>query len=430
MIESQKKASSLDVILLMVYSIVGMSKLFPILNTISIYIVFAGLLWCIWKNQLYKIAPLFIFFNSSILFYAGTAITDLYFATYILVYIIKKPQIHISANNMLLAGFCLYCVFIVSAYSLQTAIAIILSFLALAFLLEELSDYNKWIKFCKWYIVALLAATLYGIGNYIDGISSNIYSTFRYTVTFTDSNYAGFFLSAGLYMAFFLKKELNAWIRWFVICVSLISILITISSSAIIANVCIISIIYLTGMNKKINTRIILKTVVFIVAGLLIINWSRSIFPGAERTFSRFMEKILQFQNGGIDDATTERSIIWKEHLEFFWNQDNFLQILFGGNYLTDRGMDYSKFSIVSHQVYIDALICFGVVGTVVYIMFIFRMLIKKWNSRKLSNTNQLSFVLLLLWIIYSFVLSMFPFWGFMLFLMIDIRNEVSTHAY
>lgn len=142
------------------------------------------------------------------------------------------------------------------------------------------------------------------------------------------------------------------------------------------------------------------------------------------------MEKILQFQNGGIDDATTERSIIWKEHLEFFWNQDNFLQILFGGNYLTDRGMDYSKFSIVSHQVYIDALICFGVVGTVVYIMFIFRMLIKKWNSRKLSNTNQLSFVLLLLWIIYSFVLSMFPFWGFMLFLMIDIRNEVSTHAY
>ncbi len=64
-------------------------------------------------------------------------------------------------------------------------------------------------------------------------------------------------------MAFFLKKELNAWIRWFVICVSLISILITISSSAIIANVCIISIIYLTGMNKKINTRIIWKTVVF-----------------------------------------------------------------------------------------------------------------------------------------------------------------------
>lgn len=61
MIESQKKASSLDVILLMVYSIVGMSKLFPILNTISIYIVFAGLLWCTWKNQLYKIAPLFIF---------------------------------------------------------------------------------------------------------------------------------------------------------------------------------------------------------------------------------------------------------------------------------------------------------------------------------------------------------------------------------
>jgi hypothetical protein len=48
-----------------------------------------------------------------------------------------------------------------------------------------------------------------------------------------------------------------------VICVSLISILITISSSAIIANVCIISIIYLTGMNKKINTRIIWKTVVF-----------------------------------------------------------------------------------------------------------------------------------------------------------------------
>lgn len=212
---------------------------------------------------------------------------------------------------------------------------------------------------------------------------------------------------------------------------SIISILITISSSALIANAGIIAILYFSGMgNRKVSVSTVGKVIACIIAGVLLLNWAYDVFPGVERTFSRFAEKIMQLNAGGIDSATTDRSVLWKEHLDFFWNQDNLIRILFGGNYLTDRGMDYSKFSVVSHQVYVDALICFGLVGTVLYIVYIVHQLIRKWKVRRVSDENRLSFALTLLWMFYSFILSMFPFWGFMVFLMTDIRNEVNRNAY
>lgn len=55
-------------------------------------------------------------------------------------------------------------------------------------------------------------------------------------------------------MALFLKRELHSWIRYSVICVSIISILMTISSSALIANAGIIVILYFSGMgNRKVS---------------------------------------------------------------------------------------------------------------------------------------------------------------------------------
>ena len=431
MIENSKNEASGNVVLAAVYLIVGASKLFPALNMLSIFMVFGGILYCAWQNQFFKLAPLFIFFNSSILYYAGTAIVDVYFAAYIVIHILKKPLVSVGAHHLILAGFSLYCICVVSAFRFSTAISIVISFFALAILIEELRNRIIWVQFCKWYIVALLSATLYGIGNYSEGISNSLYSTFRYTVTFTDPNYAGFFLSVGLYMALFLKRELRSWIRYSVICVSIISILMTISSSALIANAGIIVILYFSGMgNRKVSVSAIGKVIICIIAGALLLNWAGDVFPGVERTFSRFAEKIVQLNDGGIASATTDRSILWKEHLNYFWSQDSLIQILFGGNYLTDRGMDYSKFSVVSHQVYVDALICFGLVGTALYIVYIIYQLIGKWKVRMTSDENILSFTLTLLWILYSFILSMFPFWGFMVFLMKDVRNEVNTDAY
>lgn len=431
MIESSRNETLGNAVIAVVYLTVGASKLFPVLNIVSIYMVLGGVLYCAWRNQFFKLAPLFIFFNSSILYYAGTALVDVYFVAYIVIRIMKKPLVRLGRHHIVLVGFASYCICVISAFSFSTAIAIILSFFALAILIEELSDRAIWVQFCKWYIVALFSATLYGIGNYIEGISNSLYSTFRYTATFTDPNYAGFFLSAGLYMALFLKRELSKWIRYSVICVSIISILITISSSALIANAGIIAILYFSGMgNRKVSVSAVGKVIACIIAGVLLLNWAYDVFPGVERTFSRFAEKIMQLNAGGIDSATTDRSVLWKEHLDFFWNQDNLIRILFGGNYLTDRGMDYSKFSVVSHQVYVDALICFGLVGTVLYIVYIVHQLIRKWKVRRVSDENKLSFALTLLWIFYSFILSMFPFWGFMVFLMTDIRNEVNRNAY
>jgi hypothetical protein len=116
-----------------------MSKLFPILNTISIYIVFAGLLWCTWKKPTLQKLPRYLFFIIVPYFLCGNSDYRFIFCDiYIWYILIKKPQIHISANNMLLAGFCLILRILSLAHTAFNSYCDYPFFLALAFLLEDL----------------------------------------------------------------------------------------------------------------------------------------------------------------------------------------------------------------------------------------------------------------------------------------------------
>ncbi len=420
-----------NIILLFIYTLVGLLKWFPILQTIGMIVVILGICYFSLKQELHKLAPLFIFFNSSILYFNGIAICDLFFVLYILSYLRGKRFLNKKHMHPMLLVFSIYAITVMASYDLLLGMEVLLSLVFCFLFLNDMLKRKLWMQFCDWYIIGILTATIYGIKIYIDS-SINLLEgeSFRYILTFTDPNYAGMFLSIGLYMLILLKNEFGVVKRYLGIAVCIVSILLTMSSSAIFCNVVVVVMLIFSKGLRNINLKLILKSSCMIIIFLfvflgVIINY----FPSAKRSLERFGEKVEFLKEGDLGNATTERSDLWNKHLDYFWNQENPIKILIGGNYLTDKGFDKRHFSVVSHEVYIDSLICFGCLGTMCYIVTVLHQLYNKWRKRKISPNHTLIFVISLIWTIYSFILSMFPFWAFVFFLFVDIKEEDSKIA-
>lgn len=415
---NQKQVNT--ILLVLLNFLVGFSVYFPSLIGIAFLLICFLLISLFLTDELFKLAPVFLFFNTSILYVNGFSIVNIFF----LIYILKNFNTHIKMPKvpLIFLIFFLYVVFIIGLNNFSLSIEILISLIFLIFLLKDLFNCKKWDDFCFWYIVSMTAAIVYGV---INLFSRNMESGNRLVLAFTDPNYAGMFLSIGLYILIFKKKIFNSLIRWILIVVTICSIFLTISSTALLCNI-LIFIILLFDLNKmvKLSVSNVLKYTFIILSLLFFVYVLVKLNPELSRIFERFLEKLNFINNNGLSQATTGRSDIWIDHMNFFFNQKNIFNLLFGGNYLTDRGFDTFKFSIVSHQVYIDSLITFGLIGTTIYIIDVFKQLRKKFINRTKTSNGRLLFIIAFIWFIYSFGLSMFPFWGFILFLFVNVREE------
>lgn len=411
-----------NTLLLLLSLLVSLLSQFPSLLTVVVLLTFILFIILFFSDDLLKLAPLFLFFNSSILYFNGVALVDIFYLIYILKNI--NSVVSLSKKNIpyIYLIFILYTIFVIGSNNFSLSIEILGSLIFLIFLFNDLHNKEGWDEFCKWYIVFMFSAIVYGVVNYFtaDVITGN-----RLTLAFTDPNYAGMFLTIGLYILVLKKDCFHSIMRLFLIFITICCIFLTISSTAILCNLCVLFIL-LVEFNKKVkSTRFVfLKNILFLIGLIILVYLAIISNPNLMRIFERFFDKIILIRSDGISQATTGRSDIWIEHLQFFLQQDNIMNILFGGNYLTDRGFDTTLFSIVSHQVYIDSLITFGIVGTIVYVIDISKQIKYKFKNRKKSTNSKLLFIISIIWLVYSFGLSMFPFWGFILFIFINVREE------
>lgn len=369
------------------------------------------------QNKLYMLAPVFLFFSSSILYFSGVAIADLYYAAYIVAHLLWRPRILTKSVPVMAVIFMLYSVFVMTGFSLTVGIEVFLAFLFLVFLMDDMACRERWGPFCSWYIIAMVSGIAYGACLALrGGIAGTVRAQgARFTMAFTDPNYAGMFLSIGLYMLVFRCGRFKGVVRLLLIAAAAAALLMTVSSTAILCNIIVIAVLsidYLPKARKDARRFIKYLLLAGLAAAALYYIGSKDI-PYLSRTLHRFMEKIFSLRAGDLRAATTERSSIWRRHLRYFADEQGVWRMLFGGNYLTDRGLDATKFHTVSHEVYIDSLICFGLVGTLVYAISILRQISGKWRRRNRSREDKLLFVMALIWVIYSFGLSMFPFWAF-----------------
>lgn len=416
------------IITILLYVFVGMTKAVPEFSMVANMAAVLVLLYLTYKDKLLFAAPLFLFFNSSILYYYGVAVADIFFALFILNEIVRRPKIKVKYIHIIFIIFCVYSLFVVSAFNKMLSIEIILIYLFVIFLLQHVSNQKKWDEFAFWYLVGLFAASIYGLSSWTENMALG--ATRRYMLAFTDPNYAGMFLSIGFYLVY-CKKNISRILKVSLMMAIGIEILLTMSSTAILCNILVLSLLMVDkGINiirnkaYSIKLRTIAAIGIFFLMGMLAVSYiQKNPDTIIADSVDRFVQKVSNI-GSGMGDATTGRSDIWKEHLLFFENQDSMIKKILGGNFVTDRGVDRQFFKIVSHEVYIDSLLCFGIVGTLIYIGAIIKQLFYKWKNRHCSDMNRQIWCIAVIWLVYSFGLSMFPFWGFAFMLFVNPSNE------
>lgn len=180
----------------------------------------------------------------------------------------------------------------------------------------------------------------------------------RFIGTFADPNYYGFFLNTAIFFLIIdtkigkVPKVLGLAFLYF-------SMLASGSFTAILLNIMLV--LLLLVISKKITFKTLFAVLVAIAA-----IYALCVYASTHEV-AFISDFILRSQNklevsSDLNKLTSNRTGIWQRNFQFFDGQSA-LKILFGGNVINASALDGNLFGNVSHQEYIDILLCVGVLG-------------------------------------------------------------------
>ena len=135
----------------------------------------------------------------------------------------------------------------------------------------------------------------------------------------------------------------------------------------------------------------------------------------------RVTEKLSYIPRGRWDLLTTDRWDIWQDAIAVF-SQKAFWGKLIGGSIVTVMVIDYSVMEIACHNSYLQGLLNFGVLGTlVIYIplitVFTYRLM-KHFSKEKGYDGEDIAMLRMVFpfaFIVFGFTVDFFIDWPFML---------------
>lgn len=388
-------------------------------NLCSIIIIgFSLIMWL--SNKFYYIFPIFILFGDELLL-PGDISAYRVFSILLFLKIIFSKSITIDRTMFIpFSIISLYCLLVISNYNFSLGYLVIFDVFLIIIYISSFIRKNVKIFF-TFYIFATVIACIYAWFMQVRSVKPYILinnewvQVSRFVGTFTDPNYFGFFLNIAIFSIIILNIFNKKAIKIVILVFLYLSLISTLSVTGYMCNIFILSIYFL--IIKRV--RIKFAFVVAAVGGLLFLNLdflANTNLPAISDAAKRINSQLFFGSDKDISSMTTGRYTIWKEHLEYFIQQP-VSKILFGGNYITDAGMD-PKFHHVSHQAYIDMLLNFGLIGTCLMLFYLFR--ITFYYVKCYIKTKYDEFLLFItikvVWMFYAFGLSMFPSWKFNLF--------------
>lgn len=390
----------------------------PAFTKISSIIIIGISLFLLKSEKFYYILPVFIFFNSQ-LFLPGDISTYRVFSLLLFLKIIfsKRSKIEIAFFLPLFAVI-LYCVSVIAFYDFKQSLLVIFD-LTLIVLYISVFIRNNISTFFSYYNFGVVISCLYGyFGLNLETfvmIEDQMVQVTRFVGSFPDPNYLGLFLNIAILSVVVLDLVKNKTLKITLIIFLYASLLSTLSITGYLCNVLIISAYFI--VHKKNNLKNI--AILIVLGFFLSLNFKFFVnadYPVISDVAKRIDSKLSVDSKSDLSTFTTERSSIWNEHLEYFAQQP-ILKILFGGNYVTDFGREAS-FSHVSHQSFIDMLLNFGLIGTLVLLFFFLRLTLNYLKNYMKTNSKEFLFLILVkvTWVFYAFGLSMFPSWTFSIF--------------
>ena len=299
--------------------------------------------------------------------------------------------------------------------------------LAYIILLKILENPRLFRKFIYAFLLGGVASGIYGWTNQDVSVDINVAGAGAQAVdrnfgALGDSNFAGLFYSICI-VASIAIKGIPKPIRIAAVALFGIMLLQTASISALMILAVLLTLYIILRYRMK---SIIILTVIFVAASIavavvLATPQLREI-EAVAGLIIRVNEKLSYIPRGRWDLLTTDRYSIWSEAMRIFLSKDLWGQLI-GGDVITVMAIDYSVIEIACHNSYIQALLNFGVIGTIlVYIpmfcVFTYRILSHFSNDAgyETEDIKILQLVFNFAFIVFGFTVDFFIDWAYLVF--------------
>ncbi|MFQ9668569.1 O-antigen ligase family protein [Thomasclavelia spiroformis] len=243
----------------------------------------------------------------------------------------------------------------------------------------------------------------------------------RWMGTFNDPNYMGLFFSVGFFAIVTLEifsKKIKI-----ILAITLLAMIVSTMSTTAILGIILISFIYIL-LKYKISLKTIILFLTSIGVVIFVFNYGLN-NPNATilNTFSqRINQKFNALETNDMKTATTNRTDLAKNHLEYFFSQ-NIGKQLFGGNVINAVAIEKNNQlnENLAHNEYVDLLLNIGIIGTVI-VVGIWLSKLKRDLSIYFKCNDSLSlsmFIIRMVFLYYCFGLTIFMDIRFFLFYLI-----------
>lgn len=393
-------------------------------------IIFVIMIILFFSEEFYLIFPIVLFYHS---IFVIPIINLSLFSTYLVLCLLKimtSSKISSSKKNItILIIIMLYITLAYSSYDLKNAIILIINFIAVfCYVSKFLNNKKNVVIFFKYYVFACIASFITGIFtgnvmryNELIDASEQFLTLTRWMGTFNDPNYMGFFFSIGFFAV--VTLEIFTKRNKIILAITLLIMIVSTMSTTAILGIILIFFVYIL-LRYKISLKTIVLFLTSISLAVFIFNYGLNNHNATIlNTFSqRINQKFIALETNDIKTATTNRTDLARNHLEYFFSQ-NMSKQLFGGNVINAVAIEKNNQlnENLAHNEYVDLLLNIGIIGTVI-VVGIWLSKLKRDLSIYFKYNDSLSlsmFIIRMVFLYYCFGLTIFMDIRFFLFYLI-----------
>ena len=401
---------------------------FPSLSGIASLILLACIAVSFFDENFYLYMALFIYLRYRLLL-GGTPAFRLYSYMMVLRFLIDilKVKFRIAYLPALFV-FLLHSIFATGRFdSMRVGLNVIVDCaLVYIVLLKVLLDAKLMRKFIFAFMLGGIASGVYGWTNDEFTKDINVSGAGAQTVSrnfgaLSDANFAGLFYSLCIICSLTLKK-LPMWLRGLFAALFGVMLLQTASLSAllILAGLSVFLIILKYRMKSVFILMFAFVGLVIAIGIILAVPQLREI-EAISGIIIRISEKLSYIPRGRWDLLTTDRYSIWQKALGIFNSKSRWGKLI-GGSVVTVMVIDYSIISIACHNSYLQSILNFGIIGTLlIYIplfsVFAYRLL-KHFFTKpgyETEDIHMLQLIFSFAFIVFGMSVDFFIDWPFML---------------
>lgn len=338
---------------------------------LSLIIVACVIVICC-RGDSISVWPIMIFYYSIFGTLFGISVYRIFTILFLVVHCYKtqRPTISYRVLPPLLV-YIYYLIVVVFNHSIKTMFFSFVDIICAIFLVYDyLSSQDEMKRFFESYVVVCFLAFLTGIisrneMSVMQNYGGKLLTISRFTATFEDPNYMGFFYTVAVFSIVALKMY-RPIIRTLIVIALYGIILTSMSMTAIIGNVLLWALFLLIRGNIRPKTVIMVALALFAVISLYNYGLAHPDVKLIGDMSLRIQDKMKSLFLKDFDSFSTGRTSLSEVHLKIF-NDSSLLRQMFGGravnSYYIDvgHGANYS-----AHNEYIDMLLNVGIIGWIV----------------------------------------------------------------